>query len=96
LGQGHKYLLDSRHLETKVALDSRILLNALAYLCTRSQKPEEAIKYKQAIMQHWLKIQKVEDLELRLFSLEQKRQVSKEEFWNELFNETLSGSTSRA
>jgi tetratricopeptide (TPR) repeat protein len=95
LDLAYKYLLESRHLETKVALDSRILLNALAYLCTRTRKSEEAVKYKQAILQHWLTIQKVDDLELRLFSLEQKRQVSKEEFWNELFSETSSDATPR-
>jgi tetratricopeptide (TPR) repeat protein len=85
LEQAYKHLLDSRHLETKVALDSRILLNALAYLCTRAKKPKEAVHYQQTIEELLLKIQKIDDLELRLFSLEQKRQVSKDEFWKELF-----------
>ncbi len=96
LDGAYKYLLESDHLKAKVALDSQILLNALAYLCARARKPDEALKYKQAILQHWLTIQKVDGLELRLFSLQQKRQVSKEEFWNELFNEASVDAAPRA
>lgn len=85
LEQTYQHLLESRHLETKVALDSRILLNALAYLCTRAKQPKEADRYRQTILNLWTKIEKVDGLELRLFSLEQKKQVSKKEFWEELF-----------
>jgi len=87
LEHAYKHLLESQHLQTKIASDTRISLNALGYLCTHGKKAKEAAQYRQAIQDHWLKIQKIDDLELRLFSLEQKRQVSKEEFWNELFKE---------
>ncbi len=85
LEQAYQHLLESRHLETKVALDSRILLNALAYLCTRTKKPKEAQQYRQTTLNLSTKIEKVDGLQLRLFSLEQKRQVNKDEFWKELF-----------
>lgn len=85
LEETYQHLLESRHLETKVALDSRILLNALAYLCSRAKQPKEADRYRQTILTLWTKIEKVDGLELRLFSLEQKKQVSKKEFWEELF-----------
>ncbi|MEK7727989.1 MAG: hypothetical protein AAB354_06205, partial [candidate division KSB1 bacterium] len=85
LERAYQHLLESRHLEIKVALDSRILLNALAYLCARAKRPKEAEQYRRTTLNLWIKIEKVDGLELRLFSLEQKRQVNKDEFWKEIF-----------
>ncbi len=82
----YEELIATGHLRTKVALDTRILLNALAYLCTRDAEPDKAREYRATIQGLWLRIQTVNGLELRLFSLEKKRQVDKGEFWAEIFD----------
>jgi tetratricopeptide (TPR) repeat protein len=84
--QAYDMLVETDHLRTKVALDTRILLNALAYLCTRAENKEKAKEYMEAILELWLRIQEVDGLQLRLFSFEKKRLVSKDEFWTEVFS----------
>lgn len=91
--QAYKELVDTRHLQTKVALDTKILLNALAYLCTREDKPQKAQEYRETIRELWLRIREVNGLQLRLFSFEKKQQVSKEEFWTEVFSRKLATNT---
>jgi tetratricopeptide (TPR) repeat protein len=85
--RAYKELDDTGHLQTKVALDTRILLNALAYLCTREDEPEKAREYKETVQELWLRIREVNGLQLRLFSFEKKQPVSKDEFWVEVFSE---------
>lgn len=62
--QAYKDLVDTGHLRTKVALDTRILLNALAYLCTREDMPEKAKEYMEAVKDLWLLIHEVNGLQL--------------------------------
>jgi tetratricopeptide (TPR) repeat protein len=85
--QAYNELLATDHLRTKVALDTRILLNALAYLCTREDEPEKAKEYRETVRELWLRVLEVNGLQLRLFSFEKKQQVSKDEFWTEVFIE---------
>jgi tetratricopeptide (TPR) repeat protein len=84
--QAYDMLVETDHLRTKVALDTRILLNALAYLCTRAENPEKAKDYMETIRELWHLIQKVNGLQLRLFSFEKKRPIDKHEFWTEVFS----------
>jgi tetratricopeptide (TPR) repeat protein len=86
-GQAYKKLLETDHLRTKTAMDTRILLNALAYLCTREDEPGKAQQYKKDIQDLWLRIGEFNGLQLRLFSFKKKRQVNKAEFWAEIFGE---------
>jgi tetratricopeptide (TPR) repeat protein len=83
--QAYYELINTGHLRMKVALDTHILLNALAYLCTRDARPEEAQVYKEVVRGLWLRIHEVNGLQLRLFSFKKKRPVSKDEFWTEIF-----------
>jgi len=83
--RAYEMLLETDHLRTKTAMDTRILLNALAYLCTREDEPEKAQTYRETIRELWLRIHEVNGLQLRLFSFEKKRLVSKDEFWDEIF-----------
>lgn len=85
--QAYEELVDTGHLRTKVALDTKILLNALAYLCTREDKPQKAQEYRETIQELWLRIREVNGLQLRLFSFEKKRPISKDRFWAEVFSE---------
>ncbi len=80
----YEALIATKHLQTKSALDTQILLNALAYLCTHQDQPEEAKKYRETLRGLWRRIIKVGDFELRLFSFEKKRPISKEDFWVEV------------
>jgi tetratricopeptide (TPR) repeat protein len=84
--QAYDALIETEHLVTKVALDTQILLNALAYLCTRDDQPEESEEYKKTIRKLWLQIVEISGLQLRLFSFEKKRPISKDEFWTEVFS----------
>jgi tetratricopeptide (TPR) repeat protein len=84
-GQAYEKLLETNHLRTKTAMDTRILLNALAYLCTREDEPGQAQQYEKDIQDLWLQIGELNGLQLRLFSFEQKRQVNKGEFLTEIF-----------
>jgi ATP/maltotriose-dependent transcriptional regulator MalT len=84
--RAYEELVETGHLRTKVALDTRILLNALAYLCMREDKPEKAGECKETVQELWLRIREVNGLQLRLFSFEKKRPVSKDEFWTEVFS----------
>jgi tetratricopeptide (TPR) repeat protein len=84
--QTYKELVDTGHLQTKVALDTQILLNALAYLCTCEDEPEKAKDYRGTVQELWLRIREVNDLQLRLFSFKKKQQISKDEFWAEVFS----------
>jgi tetratricopeptide (TPR) repeat protein len=83
--RAYKELVDTGHLRTKVALDTRILLNALAYLCTREDMPEKAKEYRETIQELWLRIREVNSLQLHLFSFEKKRPIGKDDFWTEVF-----------
>jgi tetratricopeptide (TPR) repeat protein len=83
--EAHAALVRSEHLRTKTALDTRILLNTLGYLCTRSSVPDQAEKYAVTIKALWNRIQNVDGLQLRLFSFEKKRLVVKDEFFTEVF-----------
>ena len=83
--QAYEKLVGTRHLQTKVALDTLILLNALAYLCTCEDEPEKAKEYLETLQELWPRIREVNGLQLRLFSFEKKRLVSKHEFWAEVF-----------
>jgi tetratricopeptide (TPR) repeat protein len=83
--QAYDELVKTDHLRTKVALDTQILLNALAYLCTRQEEPQTAEKHRAEIQELWFRIRPVGGLELRLFSFDKARPVSKEEFWAEVF-----------
>jgi len=85
--RAYEELVNTGHLRTKVALDTRIILNALAYLCTREDKPQKAQEYREAIQELWLQIREVNGLQLRLFSFEKKRPISKDRFWAEVFSE---------
>jgi tetratricopeptide (TPR) repeat protein len=82
----YEELLKTKHLQTKVALDTLILLNALAYLCTCEDEPETAKLYKETVQEHLDRIREVNGLELRLFSFKKKQQVSKDEFLAEVFS----------
>ncbi len=82
----YEELIATGHLRTKVALDTRIHLNALAYRCTRDDEPNKAREYREVIQDLWLQIHEVNGLELRLFSLEKRRLVDKGEFWAETFD----------
>lgn len=84
--QAHSELLRAKHLESKVGLDTRIILRALAYLCTKEDKPVKAKQYGEACRAEWAKICETDGLQLRLFSFEKKRQVSKDEFLAEIFS----------
>lgn len=84
--QVYKELVGTRHLQTKVALDTRILLNALAYLCTHEDEPETAKQYKEIAQELLLKIREVNGLQLHLFSFEQKRPIRKDKFLTEVFS----------
>jgi len=86
----YEELLRTGHLQTKVALDTLILLNALAYLCTRENEPDAAEAYRETAQEHWFKIREVNGLELRLFSFDQKRPIDKNEFFKEVFGNTTS------
>ncbi len=79
-----KSLVASDHLNTKRALDTRILLNALAHRCA-PKKDQEV--YKARVLELWEQVTPLlGGLELRLFSLEQKKQVTKDVFYKELFS----------
>jgi tetratricopeptide (TPR) repeat protein len=80
----HEALSRSSDLTTKKALDTQILLNALGYFCTKKIAPEKAKEYQARVRQLWSDITSVGDLELRLFSLKQKKQVKKDVFLSEL------------
>jgi tetratricopeptide (TPR) repeat protein len=82
--QAYDRLIETDHLRTKVALDTQILLNALAYLCTREDKPEKAKEYRETFRELWGRIRKVNDLELRLFSFEKKQPIGRDEFLAEV------------
>ena len=82
-------LLDSGHLETKVALDTQITLNALAYLCTKNSDSSESRKYERAVQNLLFRIRKVNELELRLFSLKQKKQIHKTNYMDDLLSSEL-------
>jgi tetratricopeptide (TPR) repeat protein len=84
--QAYDMLVETKHLQTKVALDTRIILNALAYLCKRAENPEKAKDYMETVRELWLLIQEVNGLQLRLFSFEKKRPIDKHEFWTEVFS----------
>jgi tetratricopeptide (TPR) repeat protein len=83
--QAYKVLIETDHLRTKVALDTTILLNALAYLCTREERPEQAGEYMETVQELWLRIHEVDGLQLRLFSFEKKQPIGKDEFLAEVF-----------
>jgi tetratricopeptide (TPR) repeat protein len=83
--EAHASLVRSEHLRTKTALDTRLLLNTLGYLCLRSSAPDQAEKYAIAIKDLWGRIQNIDGLQLRLFSFEKKRLVAKDEFFTEVF-----------
>lgn len=78
-------LMRSEDLVMKKALDTQILLNTLAYFCTRQSRPDEAQEYKARATHLIDTIRVVNGLELRLFSLVQKKHVSKSDFLKELF-----------
>jgi tetratricopeptide (TPR) repeat protein len=81
----HQALVESHDLANKKALDTQILLNALGYFCTIESNPKKAEDYLECAGRLWSRITQINGLELRLFSLKQKKQVPKEAFFRELF-----------
>jgi tetratricopeptide (TPR) repeat protein len=87
----HQYLIASSDLVNKRALDTQILLHALGVFCTRLENAEKAREYFARVKQLCATITAVDGLELRLFSLKQKKQIPKGEFVQELANLLESG-----
>jgi tetratricopeptide (TPR) repeat protein len=88
-GAAYEALIASGDLATKKALDTQILLNTLAFLCTRDSSPATAADYKATATQMMDAIRAIDGLELRLFSLAKKRHVSKSDFLKELLQPSV-------
>jgi tetratricopeptide (TPR) repeat protein len=82
--KAYEMLIQSEHLKTKKALDTRILLNMLAFRCSLGTNPSQAEGYRALVRELWRNITRVDGLEMRLFSLEKKKQIDKDEFLAEL------------
>lgn len=85
--KAYEELIISKHLQQKVALDTLILLNALAFRCTRDEDHERAKIYRDDMNSFLDKIHEFNGLQLRLFSFKQKRLLSKDEFRVEIFGD---------